>query len=821
MLHASSNRGTPTTGENITKLVRQNYKPLTDQPYVHEHVQCRTEQNLRKNKPEDYWNHNFYRRQSNLQRGFYSSATEPYKPIGGQLILDPYELVLSALPGNVDIKVAPRINRRGTIYEEDQSKNEKSKGDKLGVESATSLDDIDLFESAGFDDIRRLLNESKQRIISVRAGMPYEEHVKLVEDINKVEKESQKPEESGMRLHSVSSMFLPSQLSKSPGPDSSRQSSPRSLFSPKDGKSLLISDLVRSPLPARRLSRARPSLRPPSMKKNDKLSLIQISSGITSAIHRKERLFRDHYLYLKSIFNILTALHNMKVRDIRSKTPLSKDVVERLMKEQQNKEEGDGKSSRGTYGDRWTSRRVGRLSNITVTRPVSTLIAEIDKELDPKNILLRNTEANNSWTRNTKPRFFGRNTDVSTAHMDEGPPPEVLNTPRMSIFGQMKKFNAVDNASKAVFGRRKMLKARRESRIEKGVAETNDGDTLSVFQTVKKMQALDSINKNFLNLTRRRSRNASSLAERPALETWEDLLNVQPEQYKEEQPTGTIAFQVGVVAKFMRWYRRSGITPLHSSAAGPLIDKSQLAHLQDLAEDTVDKPEKRESVYVQQQCSAVQQTEKARKLTLWQQVAQEKSTVFQNSKDKDDDSENVIKRFEQNLNKLKKSVQKENTAEIEKMIRERIASFRLKFGTLSNEECSPLFEEQQLKLHDVKDNVNKIHLENFDIKPSKWYEELREKTLAIVSSYCQPSLMEMLTKVQVFAHMDNKTVSYAKPKLCLLMMSLPAYDICQIHTQRALKFIFENILLGQEAQFQEWLNHRKIPYVVIKDPKNP
>ena len=40
----------------------------------------------------------------------------------------------------------------------------------------------------------------------------------------------------------------------------------------------------------------------------------------------------------------------------------------------------------------------------------------------------------------------------------------------------------------------------------------------------------------------------------PMLETWEDFLNVQPQEFREE-PAQTFGMQVVIVSKFMRWYR--------------------------------------------------------------------------------------------------------------------------------------------------------------------------------------------------------------------------------------------------------------------------
>jgi len=79
----------------------------------------------------------------------------------------------------------------------------------------------------------------------------------------------------------------------------------------------------------------------------------------------------------------------------------------------------------------------------------------------------------------------------------------------------------------------------------------------------------------------------------------------------------------------------------------------------------------------------------------------------------------AMQRIKKNINDVRRNVAKENTAEIEKMIRERVANFRLKFGTLSPEERSCLFEEQRVKIQDIKETA-KSQLEDFDIQPSKW-----------------------------------------------------------------------------------------------------
>ena len=47
--------------------------------------------------------------------------------------------------------------------------------------SCCSTDMLDSSATAGYEDIKKMLRETKDRMISVRAGMPYEDHVKATE----------------------------------------------------------------------------------------------------------------------------------------------------------------------------------------------------------------------------------------------------------------------------------------------------------------------------------------------------------------------------------------------------------------------------------------------------------------------------------------------------------------------------------------------------------------------------------------------------------------------------------------------------------------
>ena len=85
--------------------------------------------------------------------------------------------------------------------------------------------------------------------------------------------------------------------------------------------------------------------------------------------------------------------------------------------------------------------------------------------------------------------------------------------------------------------------------------------------------------------------------------------------------------------------RRASVTPTHAGAnVLPSIDKDQLKHLEDIKEKgekekgDKEKGERERESYGQQPSSAAAGQEKAKRLPIWQQVAQEKSAVFLNKK---------------------------------------------------------------------------------------------------------------------------------------------------------------------------------------------
>nr|XP_022316518.1 uncharacterized protein LOC111120117 [Crassostrea virginica]XP_022316528.1 uncharacterized protein LOC111120117 [Crassostrea virginica] len=164
--------------------------------------------------------------------------------------------------------------------------------------------------------------------------------------------------------------------------------------------------------------------------------------------------------------------------------------------------------------------------------------------------------------------------------------------------------------------------------------------------------------------------------------------------------------------------------------------------------------------------------------------------------------------------KVKHDLHKELEGELQKIDREKLAVFKLKYGEFHD--ISPIFEEHMARLRSCSTGGSTHrNMDITDVPPSRWFEDLEEKTLSIIG-YCDEDINKTLQKIGRYSTIDSKTIPSAKAKLCLLLMSLPAYEMFTIPIQRALKFVLEVIFQGEDHLLGEWFQHRKIPYF-IKD----
>ncbi|KAK3590698.1 hypothetical protein CHS0354_008035 [Potamilus streckersoni] len=739
-----SGQKTPAVSD-IVRVLRSYYKPPTAEPYKAEKICCRTETTLQYDKPRGNSLENYRRRQQNFTKGYYAIQYKPYIPIGGELILDPFELAVSTLPGSLDSKA--KHAWRGTVHEhtesEEDGKEQKEKPEQQ-VPYTKSEETGTVSPTAGFTAIKQNLVESENKVIVVSAGMPYEEHVRRMEEARKARELEQKVEEADMVIQSVSVQHLTPDFAIDE-PANLYLESGFNVTSPQSSAE------KRSVSPSRKRITYSPYFTSAHFKSVAHMAFIEkkiledriaMADNFSKArekmmsVKRWDRTVKCHLQYLKAIYDALTAIHNMRMKDLKSKFPLSLDALNTLMTGFPDVFAVPGKGSRATYISQWHSKRQMVNSTDTVNSTSGTI---------------------------------GQHR--SSIHSERG-----------SVFGPFKKLNPADNVNANIRPRRRS-------------GQKHDG--------------------------------------RSYLETWEDLMNVQVQHYdrKMTEISGQLGLTSGMTNKFNKLYQLNTTRQKRSSISLALpatIQHGNKEGTEDLQNKAVsDSPPQGQGQQVQPQPSIPSNAHiyskereniavpiNLKRLPLWQQVAQEKSVFLSDKNNNIPNPYTMVQRSRRDLYTLKKSLAKENNVNMEKLKREQMANFRLKFATLGSQELSPHYELQKIKVEMISQTVTK-HIETFDIKPFKWYEDLKEETLSITDNM-DVEVNEMITKLQKYAHMDSKTVSLAKAKLCLYMMSLPAYEILQIYVQKALKFIFENILLGTEDQFMEWLEQRKIPYIVIE-----
>ncbi|KAK3087373.1 hypothetical protein FSP39_005161 [Pinctada imbricata] len=299
--------------------------------------------------------------------------------------------------------------------------------------------------------------------------------------------------------------------------------------------------------------------------------------------------------------------------------------------------------------------------------------------------------------------------------------------------------------------------------------------------------------------------------EHPPVETWEDLINLETKKGQNFQ------MQSNIVLKALKWSRRkaligpAGQTDSRASVTMNTPDSSLNIHPSSnlrIRKELLSSESHRQQFHA----SAV------RKLPIWQMVAldkpmknEEKRRVTSRSADPD----NIVNANRKALDKVKHDLQQDTEMEFQRLDREKMAVFKLKYNAF--EGMSPLYEQHLSRIRHPRPTFTSQSVNvTFDVQPSKWYDDLQGKTHSIVGMY-DSEVNEVLKKLAKYSTMDNKTIQFSKAKLCLIVMSLPAYEALTIAMQKAIKYVMENILLGEEKQLLEWFKYRKIPYFILED----
>lgn len=73
----------------------------------------------------------------------------------------------------------------------------------------------------------------------------------------------------------------------------------------------------------------------------------------------------------------------------------------------------------------------------------------------------------------------------------------------------------------------------------------------------------------------------------------------------------------------------------------------------------------------------------------------------------------------------------------------------------------------------------------------------------------------LLESIKMYFRLSPTHPKLGRAKMALIVMSMPAYEVCHIHKQKALDFILRHVLLAPRDTLTQWLNTRGLPFVLI------
>ncbi|CAG2256738.1 unnamed protein product [Mytilus edulis] len=282
------------------------------------------------------------------------------------------------------------------------------------------------------------------------------------------------------------------------------------------------------------------------------------------------------------------------------------------------------------------------------------------------------------------------------------------------------------------------------------------------------------------------------------LESWEDFLAVDPHTPMPEKKKKKM-FATGVMAlvKAVQWQKKLSVandvggssrSPTKTSTDGksPEVQDST-AKIENIARLLHNDPNKK--------LPAIKKT------PIWQRIAAEKVDLYEESKsDKKEkiEPEDIVCNMRTKFINMKHKHKQETDAEVQKLERERLLIFKYKYGLFGD--MSSVFDEHVQELAHARNNVN----DNVDIgeliKPSLWYSELKEKAIKVCGS--GNDVEDIFHKMGRHSMMDGKSIHLGKAKLCLIVMSMPAHEICTVAFQTAIKINnpFRSSLIGMKCK---------------------
>lgn len=173
----------------------------------------------------------------------------------------------------------------------------------------------------------------------------------------------------------------------------------------------------------------------------------------------------------------------------------------------------------------------------------------------------------------------------------------------------------------------------------------------------------------------------------------------------------------------------------------------------------------------------------------------------------------AIERFEKNLLSTKKEVTEEMEGVLHKMEREKLMHFYQKYRTFGYMTPTTIYEEHKKDLQSSVERTISKHIDVLDTDTVEWFEHLKKDMMAGMPDK-DPEIEDLLSRISKYAVKDLwKHIMKPREKLCLLVMSFPATEICTDPCQLAVLFVLEDILHGPSDMMAHWLHLRKLPII--------
>nr|KAG5710369.1 hypothetical protein BaRGS_009085 [Batillaria attramentaria] len=94
-----------------------------------------------------------------------------------------------------------------------------------------------------------------------------------------------------------------------------------------------------------------------------------------------------------------------------------------------------------------------------------------------------------------------------------------------------------------------------------------------------------------------------------------------------------------------------------------------------------------------------------------------------------------------------------------------------------------------------------------------WYRVLSDKVQGNVGKQDE-EINTLFETTKLHYRLSPTHPKLAKAKLALIVMSMPATTVCQVHVQRSLQFLLHHVMGMPADTLTHWLGIRLLPYVL-------